>query len=64
MQPKVTITIQFDDLDFLIKVMESMNFQQREIRFVLDNYEPEYKELIQRFLNKEVTFAQLKKAVR
>ena len=64
MQPKITVTMEFDNLDFLAELMVTLGFNAKEANFVINNYKPDYKDLIQGFLNKEVTFAQLKKAVR
>ena len=64
MKPKITITIENVDLDMLEMVMSTLEIQNNQATWVLDNYQPEYKELIQGFLNKEVTFKELKQAVR
>lgn len=67
MEPQITFTVSLGEIDSstLETVMEVMQFKSAEIKFVLRNLrEPDYRELIRDFLNKEVTFAQLKKAVK
>lgn len=67
MDGKATIIISLSQINKpnLQHIMEIMEIKPEQIKFVLDNIDnPDYLELIKGFLNKEVTFAQLKKAVK
>jgi hypothetical protein len=67
MTSKMTFTVSLGNIDkeSLEHLMEVMQIDPKQIKFVLDNLDnSKYRNLIKDFLNKEVTFAQLKKAVK
>ena len=64
MQPKITLTIENIDLDMLELVMSTLEFPKNQVKFVLNNYQPNYKELIESFLNKDINFKDLKNAMK
>lgn len=64
MQPKLTLTIENINLDMLELVMNTLAFPRSQVNFVLDNYQPDYKNLIEEFINKNINFKDLKDAIK
>ena len=64
MQPRITLPVENVDLDMLEKVLQLLGANEDHTKFVLDNYQPDFKGVIERFLNKEITFKELRQAVK
>ena len=67
MESKPTFTISLANIDrfHLEHIMEVLQISPDQIKFVLDNLDNvDYRELIRDFLNKDISFKELKEAIK